>query len=157
MPDYYRPQIQILMEILDLEVCDFVQYRPGSAWDAPILDILEVPRDREWFRNSLPVLRLFWDKVLRVRKEIADSQEILENQAAALIQCAHRVFRERVCRPEGDRLKEATRNFEVARGLFRENRAPPEEPPKKRRRKQRVVEIDLSTPGSDYAIDDTMC
>jgi putative phage-type endonuclease len=42
VPVHYMPQLQLLMEILDLDV----------------------KRDREWFATQLPVMKEFWDKVL---------------------------------------------------------------------------------------------
>jgi len=63
VPKYYVPQIQILMEIFDLEECDFVQYKPGEP-----LQVTNVQRDRKWFYESLPILEKFWQDVLERRK-----------------------------------------------------------------------------------------
>lgn len=62
IPSYYIPQVQVLMEITQLEECDFVQYSDG------VLRVLRVPRDREWFRENLPKMKEFWDSVQRARK-----------------------------------------------------------------------------------------
>jgi putative phage-type endonuclease len=64
VPKYYLPQVQLLMEILELEECDFVQYRPGQA-----LQITRVLRDRQWFENALPKLQEFWTHVLERRQK----------------------------------------------------------------------------------------
>jgi len=64
IPDHYYPQVQMLMEILDLDVCDFVQYRPASAFMDAEFDILEVPRDRAWFTQHVPILAEFWQSVV---------------------------------------------------------------------------------------------
>jgi hypothetical protein len=61
VPKYYIPQIQLLLEILDLEVCDFVQYRPGPPEE---FQVTEVVRDRDWFERVLPVAEAFWNVVL---------------------------------------------------------------------------------------------
>ena len=58
----YFVQVQLLMDILDLETCDFVQYRPGEE-----LVIMSVPRDREWFSQTLPKLKDTWDIISRKR------------------------------------------------------------------------------------------
>ena len=64
VPVYYMPQIQILLEIVDLEVCDFVQYKESPEE----FSITEVPRDRAWFTTYLPVMQAFWNRVLECRR-----------------------------------------------------------------------------------------
>ena len=66
VPGYYLPQIQLLLEIMDLEVCDFVQYKEGPPEE---FVVVEVQRDREWFAKYLPVMEAFWDKVIEFRKK----------------------------------------------------------------------------------------
>lgn len=140
------------MEVLDLEVCDFVQFRPGDAWTVTEYDCVEVRRDREWFKTHLATLEEFWQQVLRVRAHVLDERTVLENLAATVIQCAHRQFREQICRPATDRHKEATRNLKMAICKFRKARAPPTEslPPRKRRK---VVEVTIEDENA-YAIVD---
>lgn len=66
VPEYYMPQLQLLMEIMDLEVCDFIQYKPEElTWPNPYeFVVVSVERDREWFQGNLPIMREFWDRVL---------------------------------------------------------------------------------------------
>ena len=66
VPKHYVPQVQLLMEILDLEVCDFIQYDPRTT--PPIFVVTRLNRDREWFARSLPVMEKFWNDVLERRK-----------------------------------------------------------------------------------------
>ena len=66
VPGYYLPQIQLLLEIMDLEVCDFVQYKEGPPEE---FVVVEVPRDREWFAHYLPVMKAFWDRVIAMRQK----------------------------------------------------------------------------------------
>ena len=70
VPDHYMPQLQLLMEILDLEMCDFVQYKPSAiTWPDPEeFTCVTVERDREWFAENLPIMRNFWDRVLWFRE-----------------------------------------------------------------------------------------
>ena len=97
VPKYYLPQIQLLLEVLDLEVCDFIQYRPAKTIrrcnecracnlgvfstgceceyaeypdpDHPEeFQVTEVVRDRAWFERILPVAKAFWDQVVLRRK-----------------------------------------------------------------------------------------
>jgi putative phage-type endonuclease len=64
VPKHYVAQVQLLMEILDLEVCDFVQYKP----DPYEFVTVRVARDRKWFEEALPVMEAFWNRVLEARK-----------------------------------------------------------------------------------------
>jgi putative phage-type endonuclease len=64
VPKHYLAQLQILMEILDLEICDFIQYRP----DPYEFVVTRVQRDRNWFTEKLPIMRAFWDEVLYKRE-----------------------------------------------------------------------------------------
>jgi hypothetical protein len=66
VPGHYMPQLQLLMEIMDLDVCDFIQYKPESiTWPAPReFTVVTVEREREWFDGNLPFMREFWERVL---------------------------------------------------------------------------------------------
>ena len=70
VPEHYMPQLQLCMEILDLETCDFIQYKPADFnWPKPEeFVVVEVKRDRGWFATNLPIMRAFWDKVLYHRE-----------------------------------------------------------------------------------------
>ena len=72
VPEHYMPQLQLCMEILDLESADFIQYKPAETnWPAPEeFDVVNIPRDREWWKTNLPVMRAFWEKVLYFREHI---------------------------------------------------------------------------------------
>jgi hypothetical protein len=63
IPQYYYPQVQLLLEIMDLEDCDFVQY----CEEKDMMTIIRVTRDRAWFAEQLPRMRAFWDLVLYKR------------------------------------------------------------------------------------------
>lgn len=65
IPPYYWAQMQIQMEILDLDVCDFVQYRASTKH----IRIDCVPRDKQWFAASVKSLSSFMGKVLDVRAD----------------------------------------------------------------------------------------
>ena len=74
VPKYYLPQIQLLLEVLNLEVCDFIQYRPGPPEE---FEVTEVNRDREWFAKILPRAKAFWDEV--VAKRVSGLCEIIDD------------------------------------------------------------------------------
>lgn len=66
VPRHYLPQIQLLMDILDLEVCDFIQYKPAElTFPHPEeFEVVTIERDRDWFATYMPVMKDLWDKVL---------------------------------------------------------------------------------------------
>jgi len=66
VPEHYLPQLQLLMEILNLEECDFIQYKPEElTWpNPPEFMVTHVKRDRQWFTEQLPVMEAFWKRVL---------------------------------------------------------------------------------------------
>ena len=54
------PQLQLSMEVLDLEVCHFVEYRPYNGEFEPMeMQVTVVKRDRGWFDRYLPVMQKF--------------------------------------------------------------------------------------------------
>lgn len=66
VPVYYMPQIQLLLDILNLDEAVFIQYKPYEiTWPGPMeFCVTEVKRDREWFAQQLPVMEAFWNRVL---------------------------------------------------------------------------------------------
>ena len=81
VPKHYIAQIQLNMEILDLEECDFIQYRPGEGDSPEEFVVTNVKRDREWFSKNLEKMKAFWDGVLEGRKsgficEVIDQEPI---------------------------------------------------------------------------------
>ena len=76
-PVWYIAQVQVLMECLELEVCDFVQYRPSEiTYPKPAEFVcVEIKRDREWWDKYMPVMKALWDKVLWHREH--GHQELL--------------------------------------------------------------------------------
>ena len=70
VPEHYMPQLQLCMEIMDLETCHFIQYKPADFnWPkGEEFVVVQVDRDRGWFETNLPIMRAFWDKVLYHRE-----------------------------------------------------------------------------------------
>jgi len=64
VPKHYLPQIQILLEVLNLDECDFIQYRPEPLE----YQVTTIKRDRDWFAERLPKLQAFWDEVIYKRE-----------------------------------------------------------------------------------------
>ena len=63
IPKYYVPQVQLNMFICDLEVADFIEYKPPD-----VLNIVRINRDDEWLNENLPKLKNFWDEVKYYRE-----------------------------------------------------------------------------------------
>ena len=74
VPVHYLPQLQLLMEILNLESCDFIQYKPEEiTWPRPVeFMVTHVVRDRQWFAEKLPIMEAFWKRVLWHREHGID-------------------------------------------------------------------------------------
>jgi len=69
VPKHYVPQIQLLLEILDLDICDFVQFRPGTDTAPQEFMVTRVTRDREWFEKHLARMQKFWAGVETAREK----------------------------------------------------------------------------------------
>lgn len=63
-PEYYA-QMQVQMEVANLNGCVFAQYKPASVFQRGVLDILLVPRNREWFAYNFNLyFNPFWKEVV---------------------------------------------------------------------------------------------
>jgi putative phage-type endonuclease len=58
IPAYYFPQVQLNMFICNLDVADFIEYRPPNE-----INIVRVNRDEEWLKENLKKLETFWKEV----------------------------------------------------------------------------------------------
>lgn len=57
------------MECCDIEVCDFVQYRPfGHRGQGEEFMITEIKRDREWWAKHFPLFQEFHEQVQDYKK-----------------------------------------------------------------------------------------
>jgi len=68
IPEYYYPQVQLNMFILDLEIADFVEFIPAKGSTSMELNLVRVHRNEEWFDKIFPILKNFWDQVLEWRQ-----------------------------------------------------------------------------------------
>lgn len=75
IPAHYINQIRMNMEICNLDRGVFIEYRPSfmNKDNQPILNIVHIERDPEWFPSIYPVLELFWKRVEHYRKEGIES------------------------------------------------------------------------------------
>ena len=83
-PKHYVAQVQVLLEVLDLEECDFIQYRP----DPYEFIVVNMKRDRNWFAEKMPVMKKLWDRVVYGRahglSEFRDDERMQDNEDAGL-------------------------------------------------------------------------
>lgn len=80
IPIYYIPQVQLCMEVLNLDTCDYIEFNVAEHE----LKIFKIDRDREWFQTHLETFKEFWGDVLERRKyplcEIKEEYDENENQ-----------------------------------------------------------------------------
>ena len=71
IPLPYLAQMQLQMECCDMEECDFVEYvAPQFSLDGePHFYVKVIKRDRQWFEESLPVLRDVFDLIRQIRED----------------------------------------------------------------------------------------
>jgi putative phage-type endonuclease len=60
IPAHYLGQVQCYLEIYDMEVCQFIQYKPRGIRTEEKLTVTVVPRDRSYMELRLPRLYDFW-------------------------------------------------------------------------------------------------
>tara|TARA_Y100001980_G_C14546974_1_gene327300 strand:- start:756 stop:1091 length:336 start_codon:yes stop_codon:yes gene_type:complete len=59
------------LEVLDLEICHFVQYRPPNPPFEPMeLNVTIVHRDRAWFEINLPLFQKFISDLDRLKMDL---------------------------------------------------------------------------------------
>ena len=67
-PEYYYPQVQLNLMILDLQKADYIEYVPANTFPLfnkePIMNIVRVHRNEKWLHKNIPKLIDFWNQVL---------------------------------------------------------------------------------------------
>lgn len=75
IPDYYYCQVQICMEVVDVEQCYFIQYKPEKLHCCGNLDVLVIKRNKIWFDENFPKLEKFWNEVLLMKNTTTVTQK----------------------------------------------------------------------------------
>lgn len=104
VPTHYIGQVQSYMEIFDLDLCLFVQYRPAGLRRPEEFSITRIPRDRAYMNARLPTLRSFWGQ-LTITSAFA-------NRVVIVLQRAWRAYRATKA------LKNAIKKLSVARDIL---------------------------------------
>lgn len=63
-PEYYYPQVQLNMAILNIDKADFIEYRPALYGKPMELNIVRIHRDRDWFDKNYPIMDGLWDEIM---------------------------------------------------------------------------------------------
>jgi len=75
IPEYYYPQLQMNLHILDVEFGDYIEYWPAGLQGAsPKMNVVRIYKDDQWFRGVIPELRLFWDEVQELKNKHNDNK-----------------------------------------------------------------------------------
>jgi putative phage-type endonuclease len=70
IPEYYYPQLQMNLHILDVPFGDYIEYWPaGLQGNSPKMNIVRIYKDDSWFKGVIPQLRTFWDEVLELKNQ----------------------------------------------------------------------------------------
>lgn len=97
VPKQYVDQIQGLLWTLDLEVCDFIEYKPHVAPEQ--FTIMEVRRDPTWQKTNVPILVQFWKDVESYRKREEECRRGAARTCARAVE-AHFAAKEHLARME---------------------------------------------------------
>ncbi len=70
IPAHYKAQILMNMEICDLDKGVFIEYRPAHLNEDKnyILNVVHIDRDKKWFEEIFPTLKVFWEAVQRYQE-----------------------------------------------------------------------------------------
>lgn len=68
IPEYYYPQVQLNMAILNIDKADFIEYKPSTQGTPFVLNIVRIQRSHKWLSENLPILEDFWNQVLLWRQ-----------------------------------------------------------------------------------------
>lgn len=75
IPEYYLPQVQLNMAILDIDIADFIEYLPAGiklgnkVLEKPVFNIVRIYRDDNWFKINVPKLIDLWDEIILWRQK----------------------------------------------------------------------------------------
>jgi len=85
VPGHYWDQVQGQMEVLDVDECDFVQFRPDSVTYSEQLVVTRVRRDPNWATLNIPRLREVWDEIKTWQRNEAECRDLSRRIANAAI------------------------------------------------------------------------
>lgn len=69
VPEYYYPQVQFNMLIMDFKKADFIEYVPKYSNKNMEMNIVRVQRNNTWLNENIPILINFWLSVQQWRNK----------------------------------------------------------------------------------------
>lgn len=88
----YYPQVQLLMELMDLDAAHFVQYQAPTLGVNERFDVLLVARNRDWMSTARRIAAPIWDGIM-LRRRVAEAANADADgddaEAAAEIECCN--------------------------------------------------------------------
>jgi len=63
IPRQYWAQCQVYMEMMNREVAHYVEYYCNEETGEHNLQYVAIVRDRQWFKNSIPIIQKFHDEI----------------------------------------------------------------------------------------------
>lgn len=63
IPRQYWAQCQVYMEMMNREVAHYVEYYCNEDTGEHNLQYVAIVRDRQWFKNSIPIIQKFYDEI----------------------------------------------------------------------------------------------
>lgn len=79
VPAHYVHQIQTLMHILHIGICDFIEFVPGNTPEEDVFCVIPVQRDEDYWIETKPKLRAFWDDVTDLRNNPDKLEQLLSS------------------------------------------------------------------------------
>tara|TARA_Y100000589_G_scaffold167104_2_gene159068 strand:- start:1925 stop:2632 length:708 start_codon:yes stop_codon:yes gene_type:complete len=63
IPRQYYYQCQVYMEIMNREICHYVEYYINEKTQEKDFQYCSIIRDRQWFKTTMPIIQKFYDEV----------------------------------------------------------------------------------------------
>ena len=82
IPKQYYYQCQVYMEIMNKEICHYVEYYINEKTEEKDFQWCSIIRDHTWFKQTIPIIKKFHDEI----KKYIDEGNTLENHCIRLVQ-----------------------------------------------------------------------
>tara|TARA_B100000927_G_C16422240_1_gene451862 strand:- start:255 stop:1040 length:786 start_codon:yes stop_codon:yes gene_type:complete len=69
VPQHYIGQVLMNLEVCELETAHFIEYKPGDSDDDYIMNVVEIKRDPEWWKRSLPIMQKWHEDWMLYKEE----------------------------------------------------------------------------------------
>ena len=69
IPRQYYYQCQVYMEMMNREICHYVEYYINEKTEERDFQYCSIVRDRKWFKQTIPIILKFYDEIKRFINE----------------------------------------------------------------------------------------